>query len=394
MTELDDALRAHLIELGFVTEEGLKQTLADIADEIGNERPPPVDPTPPAPSRRLPAEDFIFLVDPNIPDTMNANRPFGQVWAAGDLLQKNQTRSYLFDRLPEQHRAGYGLTMNELGQVHSFRMEDQTTVRYGPFQRAGQWRFRLASQFRLGDGYTREGNEWFGGWRINTKVDRTTSDAHTFDAPRSELSAIEADIAFGETVTWYFEIEGHRYMHGSASTNGPIDMHMYGHKYSGPFFASISRGRINFGGKRFGQQVITDRVSNGDLSDIHCGSIAAPMPGERLRVVVQSRIEAGNNMVKVWTVTDQDMRLEVDHADVLWYQFDDERLNQKNYAKVQCYPWREHNYPGSDRVIAGHPLWNHDPSAGNVISSEFGCVGVTKKHGPEAVGAHMLSYPI
>ncbi len=394
MSHFDDALRAYMTELGFITEDRARLILAGQDPVVVD--PPPLEPLP-ITLGRLPASEFVLLVDPAISRTMNAERPRGQAWGAGVLFQKDQTTSYLLTRLPAEHHEGYRLTMDPAGRIESWPMSDGTTVRYGPIERAGRPRFRLASQFRLLDGYHPAHNKWINGWRVNVGVNRAPghSDAHTFDSPRSGLSAIEADIAFGETAVWYFEIEGHRFMHGEATVTGPLDFHEYGHTYSGPFYSTMGRGKISFGGKRFGQEVIRyGSVSNGDLDDIHYGSIPAPGIGERMRVVVEMKIEAGNNVVKVWTVTDRDMELRVDHTDNLWYVFDDAEKNRKNYPIIQCYPWREHNYPGSDRVRDGHPLWNHDPTVGDVVAAEFGCVGVTTKHAPEDVAGHVLSYPI
>ena len=417
--DLDDEIARRVTEaLATHYENHPHHTEAEIRDWIREmvESQRPVDPVPPTPPRgkRLPDSRMILSVDPNRPETMNADRPFGQVWAASNVFQLGETTDLVRDQLPESQRAGYGLQMQPDGSVHSWPMADKTTVRYGPIVRGGQIRFRLASQFRgprdnyLGAAgnvrYSKGREVDRGGWRINTRLRRGEgeSDARTFDGTRSGQHANGADISVGPespTLVYGFEVEGSSMMHGGVNLGGPISLHEPGYKLTGPINTHIYRGEIIFGSKtsKIAEPLNYETASMKDLEDRQLVKVPAPMPGERARFVVAARVDRtgrSNPFLEVWRVTERDMVL-VKRVDTPFGYglVGSNRENDRFYPTLQSYLSGEWAFPTSRQVAQGMLPWNFDPH-NYVYGMEFGTIGVSQDCTVEEMGEHLLSFPI
>ena len=379
-------LATHLTGQPHISESAIRASVAlALAEHVAEHHtseppPPPPPPPPPVEFERVPASLLILEVDPDDVRTFGRDRPHGQAWAAGNMFQAGQTADYVGPRIPSQHRQGYQRTMDPDGNVHAWPMEPDAagmrrTVRYGTYRDAtGQRMFTIASQFRHADGYTREGNQVFGGWRVNTAIRRGPgeSDPCTFDSAKSGLSAIGADTPIGPAapiVTFAMRFRVAPWMFGSHFISGPIGLHEPGSRFSNPVGCAFTGGKLRFWSKHTPTPDPIDYSYSGPFQDLTIVNLDLPAPGSMWELVIRMKPDrtGADPLLEVWEGGQADGSLELLHRTdtPFGYTFTDPALNRRFHPDFELHPWHEWNGPGSGRL----PLWNFDDTTpdGNVI---------------------------
>ena len=264
-----------------VTTEDLREFAAELTeggvfDQLDDDRDTP-DPLPkrpildirepePEPERpklgeRISSDRLLFGIDPNDQDTWGPRRtlPHQTVIACGVFNYNNGHNNPWVDAMADkgrQHnRARLSFNDGAYGpEVHSWEMEDGTTLRHGPVERDGRMWLRFASQF-TGEGYHPDGKR-----ERELRTGPGGSDPLYFDgSPRGQASflAPEHAIRIGPgarpiLIATEFKVE--HWMMGPGHHAGPFEIHSpIGAPQSGVLTGSIHDGEVILWSKTTGR---------------------------------------------------------------------------------------------------------------------------------------------
>jgi hypothetical protein len=392
-----DAVAQHAEGAPHLTEDRVREIVAEMLDTRPPTGPPVFD--------RLPDDRVIFQLDPDRPDTFKLNRPFGQIWSDSKVYNPRNPLDIVHDHLPPEHRIGYGLQMEPDGTVRFWPMEDGTEIRNGIVEHGGRRWYRIAHQFRLEDGYHADANRRFsqghevsrGGWRINTAINRLPghSSPVTYDGTRGGIHGHGALLNVGidaEPLVWGIEFDSHRSHRSASNRAGPFDLHEPGTKLTGPFLTSIESGELTFWSKTSPHAAAVNyaTVTQSDLHNVVLYRMPLPTSGTT-KIVCRTVVDGtgANSLFEVYEVgPGGEPVLLHSTTDRYGYTFTDPELNGQFYPIVQLYQWHEHNRPGSGR----EPLWNHDPTFGNVNRLDVACFAVSASCTPREMAHHVASF--
>ena len=380
------------------TEHLAEQRVRDIVRDMLGGGPVPV------PSfRRLTDDEVLFQLDPSRPQqTVGLDRDNDvQIWADSNVFNPRNPLDIVHAHLPPEQRTGYGLQMRPDGTVVAHPMSDGTTVRNGVIDRDGRLWYRIAHEFRLEDGYDAAGNVRFsggrlvqsGGWRINRLTKRGAGHGSpvTFDGTRGGVHGAAYRMRADTPLVWGIEFDTHRRFNSTTNLAGPFDLHEPGSKLTGPFLCNIERGELVFSARTSKTAAALDyeATTQSDIPGQTLYRYRLPESGT-VKLVARTVVDGTGrrSLFELFEVGPGGLPFRLHSTTERYgYTFAGPE-NERFYPIVQLYQWHEHNRPGSGRL----PLWNHDPSFGDVNRLDVACFAVSDRVSVERMAEHVASF--
>ena len=317
--------------------------------------PQPPAPQPPAPQPpsgdTIPLTAFDALVNPNT--WQGANRPKGNLVVAGDLFT---TGSSTGNR--------HGLRLDSAGAVHSFRMKDGETLRWGVVEGAGIRGKAIESAHQWADN---SGYRYVPG-QVNPTVKSPPNDQLFHDGTRNQIAFGEVPIRsgpgadrilFGTLVK--FGDRTMKYGDWAANATDVKATLLSVHAPDKP--GAPGPGNITGFIDGNGQLKIGGRTNPGGGAKWR-SVLSAPVTLKRLDswigLVYEARLSANADdkpYLKVWLKEDgEPWKLVVDHEGPIGYTYSDASLNNQNYPIMANY-YSFHNGNDFDTRYPVRRLW-------------------------------------
>lgn len=362
----------------------------------GNYTPPTVvDPTPGFTAGvRIDPSRLVLSIDPTDPTSYDPRRARGQWIIAGNRFNVGEYADNIGPTVPGDDD-GYNLVFDANSEVHSFEMQDGSTMRLGTITVRGRTMLCVAGQF-TGEGYSAANNN-IPQAGLNSALVRGpgANDPAFFDGiPRCQLGLGETLIGVGPNaplVRYATEFRVEPWMDANDWTTAPFELHAPGAGYSSPLLSQIIGGELIIWARNASQPLDYDTSSNSNTTPQELVRMTLPAAGEMVSLVYEFRVDPTGvrPVFNLYAVDDSGAPILLkSYNEAYGFMFTDDELNASFYPIVsQLYCFHQYS-PG--------PTNNWDTSGGwgNVrrLCSSFIAMAVGEDVSIEELGLHALSF--